>query len=171
MPGMHSIRFPGESPEYRQSRDELLKAEAELRRAVEKVAAERRRLPLGGEVPQDYVFEEGAPDLEYRQGARSVRLSQLFEPGKDSLIVYSFMFGPAMEEPCPSCTSILDGLDGAAPHVRQRANFAVVARSPIERIRDFARTRGWRNLRLLSSAGNTYNRDYQGENEKGDQWP
>jgi predicted dithiol-disulfide oxidoreductase (DUF899 family) len=81
------------------------------------------------------------------------------------------MFGPKMAEPCPYCSSILDSVDGAAPHVTQRVNLAIVARSPIDRILAFARERGWRSLRLLSSASNTSNRDYHGENEKGDQLP
>ena len=148
-------RFPGESRAYRTARDKLLDAELKLRKQVEQVAALRRKLPLGGEVPEDYEFEE--------DGAKKIRLSQLFTRGKDSLILYSFMYGPKVEKPCPMCTAFLDSLDGAAPHVIQRANLAVVAKSPIARIREFARSRGWRNLRLLSSAHNTYNRDYHGE--------
>lgn len=167
---LHPVRFPGESAPYRRARNNLLKAEIDLRRQVEKVAALRRRLPLGGVVPADYVFEEGAPDLSDTTTRRHVKLSELFE--KDaSLVVYSFMYGPAMEHPCPSCTSILDSLNGAAPHVMQRVNLAVVAKSPIQRIRDFARTRGWRHLRLLSSAENNYNHDYHGEDENGAQMP
>ena len=165
----HSVRFPGESDSYRGARDELLDAEIELRRSIESVAAKRRALPLGGRVPEDYVFEE-APGNDAAT-VREVRLSELFADRKDSLIIYSFMFGPEMKEACPLCTSILDGLDGQAPHVSQRASLAVVAKSPIGRIIDFARTRGWRNLRLLSSARSTYNHDYQGENAAGDQLP
>lgn len=164
-----SICFPGETAEYRRAREELLVAERELRRNLERVAAKRRKLPLGGEVSDDYVFDEAGP--EGGKAVRSVRLSELFEPGNDTLILYSFMYGPGMREPCPSCSSILDGLDGATPHVRQRVNLAVIARSPIERIREFAGQRGWRNLRLLSSSKNTYNRDYYGEDDNGDQWP
>ena len=156
-------RFPDESRAYRTARDKLLDAELKLRKQVEQVAALRRRLPLGGEVPEDYEFEEGA--------AKKIRLSQLFTRGKDSLILYSFMYGPKMEKPCPMCTAFLDSLDGAAPHVIQRANLAVVAKSPIARIREFARSRGWRNLRLLSSAHTTYNRYYYGETADGAQTP
>jgi len=163
----HSIRFPGESDSYRSARDDLLDAEIELRR--ESVAAKRRTLPLGGRVPEDYVFEEAAGNGAAQ--VREVRLSELFAEGRESLIIYSFMFGPEMKEACPLCTSILDGLDGQAPHVLQRVNLAVVAKSPIGRIMDFARSRGWRNLRLLSSARSTYNHDYQGENAAGDQMP
>ncbi len=145
--------------------------ELDLTRRIEEVAALRRELPLGGEVPQDYAFMEGASDLEDGETERAVLLSELFEPGKDSLILYSFMYGPDMAEPCPMCTSLLDGLDGNVPHARQRLNFAVVAKSPINRIRDHARQRGWRHLRLLSSAQNTYNRDYHGETPEGNQVP
>ena len=105
------------------------------------------------------------------QNSCNVRLSELFADGKNTLIIYSFMFGPKMERACPSCTSILDGLDGETPHVTQRVNFAVVAKSPIEQIMNFAESRGWRNLRLLSSANNTYNRDYHGEDADEDQIP
>lgn len=166
----HKVRFPGESESYRAARDKLLDSEIEMRRTIESVAAERRNLPLGGEVPEDYVFEEIVGEGG-KGKKRKLRMSELFAKGKDSLILYNFMYGPEMPRPCPSCTSILDGLNGEAPHVEQRVNFAIVAKSPIERIREFAGERGWRNLRFLSSAGSTYNHDYQGENAKGDQMP
>lgn len=167
----HGIRFPGESDTYRAARFELLRAEAELRRHVEQVAALRRALPPGGPVPEDYVFEEGPADLGAPDTARPVRLSELFEPGRRSLVAYSFMFGPDMKAACPMCTSMLDSLNGAAPHLTQRINLVVIAKSPLARIRAFARERGWNRLRLLSSAGNRYNRDYLGESGDGAQLP
>ena len=78
-----SVAFPNESPEYRAARDRLLARESELRRAMEDVAAARRALPPGGAIPEDYVFE-GAEG--------SVRMSELFTPGSDALVVYSMMF-------------------------------------------------------------------------------
>ena len=168
---LHAVRFPGESKDYRAARDKLLKAEIELRRNMEQVAALRRKLPPGGPVPEDYEFEEGGPDLDDTTSVRRVKLSELFRPGKGSLVVYSFMYGPRMEKACPMCTSILDSLDGTAPHAAQRIDLVVVAGSPIQRIRAFARERGWRNLRLLSSAGNNYNRDYHGETAAGSPIP
>lgn len=168
---LHDHRFPGESAAYRTARNELLQAEINLRRNIEEVAALRRTLPLGGKIPQDYVFDEGLADLNAPALAHQTRLSELFAPGKDTLALYSYMYGPAMAEPCVSCTSILDSLNGTSPHVSQRINFAVVAKSPLERIRTVARERSWRNLRLLSSANNTYNQDYFGEDSKGDQRP
>jgi predicted dithiol-disulfide oxidoreductase (DUF899 family) len=155
------MNFPNESATYRSSRKELLKAELALRRQVEKVAAMRRKLPAGGEVAQDYAFTSASGP---------VKLSELFERG-NTLVAYSFMYGPNMKHACPMCTSFLDGLNGNAQHVAQRTNLVVIAKSPIERIIEYARGRGWNNLRLLSSAGATYNRDYHGENEKGAQMP
>jgi predicted dithiol-disulfide oxidoreductase (DUF899 family) len=171
MASRHSFRFPGESDSYRSARNELLQAEIDLRRRVEEVAALRRQLPLGGEVPEDYVFDEGSASLDDQRTVRKVSLSQLFQPGKDTLAVYSFMFGPNMKAACPNCSSIIDALNATADHAVQRINLAVVAKSPLERIRSFARERGWSRLRLLSSAGNNYNRDYYGENEQGGQQP
>jgi predicted dithiol-disulfide oxidoreductase (DUF899 family) len=179
------VAYPGESPEYRAAREQLLEQEIELRRAMEAVAVARRNLPPGGVVPEDYVFQgpgkDGAPV--------DVRLSQLFAPGRDSLAIYSFMFprdpgderpGPSSgqtallelsEGPCPSCVAFLDQLDGAAEHVAPLVNFAVVAKAPLERVLTFAEERGWHRLRLLSSAGNSYNRDYLAETVEGAQRP
>jgi predicted dithiol-disulfide oxidoreductase (DUF899 family) len=168
---LHSTRFPGEDPSYRQARDKLLKAEMELRKNVEAVAALRRQLPLGGPLLEDYAFVEGAADLNDSSTAHEVRFSSLFAPGQDTLAVYSYMFGPNMKQPCVSCTSILDGLNGTVQHANQRINVAVVAKSPVERIRQVARERGWNHLRLLSSYGNNYNRDYHGETADGNQLP
>jgi predicted dithiol-disulfide oxidoreductase (DUF899 family) len=180
-----SVTFPGESAEYRAARDRLLGQEIELRRAMEAVAAARRKLPPGGVVPEDYVFQgvgaDGAPT--------DVSLSELFEPGRDSLVIYSFMFPrdpgdkrpgppagqtallPLEEGPCPSCVALLDQLDGAAEHATQHVNLAVVAKAPLPRVVTFAEERGWRRLRLLSSAGNAYNRDYLAETAEGAQRP
>lgn len=165
------VHFPGESAAYRKARLQLLEAEIDLRRRTESLAAQRRTLPLGGEIPQDYVFQEGAADLADATTVRSVKFSELFGPGKDTLIVYSFMYGPQMQAACPMCTSMLDALDGQARHVTQRANLAVVAKSPIARIREFARGRGWTGLRLLSSADTAYNADYRAETPAGAQLP
>lgn len=178
-------RFPGESPEYRAARDRLLRQEVELRRLTEAVAEARRALPPGGVVPEDYVFEgvgaDGAP--------AEIRLSDLFAPGRDSLGIYSFMFprdpadtrpGPAAgktallplaEGPCPSCTALLDQLDGAMGHATQRINFAAVAKAPLDQVLAFGEERGWRRLRLLSSSRNSYNRDFLAETPEGHQRP
>ncbi|HEX3235449.1 MAG TPA: DUF899 family protein [Gemmatimonadales bacterium] len=179
------VTFPNESPQYRTARDRLLRMEIELRHAMEAVAAARRELPPGGVVPEDYVFAGAGAD-----GAPvAVRMSQLFAPGKDSLVIYSFMFPrdpgdarpgapagrtarlPLAEAPCPSCVALLDQLDGAVEHASQHLNFAVVAKAPLTRLLTFAQERDWRRLRLLSSAANSYNRDYLAETAGGSQRP
>ena len=157
-----SIRFPNESPAYRRARDRLLGAEVELRRCIEAVAAARRALPVGGKLAEDYAFDSVSGP---------VRLSQLFQPGKRSLLIYSFMYGPEMARACPSCTSILDALDGSVDHVNQQSTLVVVAKSPLPRILEHAKARGWHRLTLLSSANNTYNRDYHAEHPKWGQMP
>jgi predicted dithiol-disulfide oxidoreductase (DUF899 family) len=180
-----AIAFPGESAEYRAARNRLLEQEIGLRRAMEAVAAARRRLPPGGVVLQDYAFQAQGPGGEPTE----VRLSELFAPGKDSLVIYSMMFPRASDDdrpgpghgqtallplaqgPCPSCTAFLDQLDGAAEHASQRVNLAVAGKAPIEHILTLGRERGWRRLRLLSSAGTTYNRDYLAETPDGEQQP
>jgi predicted dithiol-disulfide oxidoreductase (DUF899 family) len=170
---LHEVRFPGESDEYRRARNELLQSEIDLRRQIEAVAAQRRKLPLGGIVPRDYTFEEWDAG---KNAPKPVRLSELFEDGKDTLFLYSHMFIPGkaglpLEQGCPSCTSIIDAIDGTARHVSQPINFAVVARVPIEQFRAHAQARGWSHARLLSSANNTYNRDYKAEAPDGEQMP
>ena len=171
MKATSTVTFPNESERYRQARETLLAAEVELRRKIEEVAELRRQLPVGGRVAEDYEFDEAAIEAGGAERTRPVRLSQLFAPGQHTLLLYSYMYGPQMATPCTSCTSILDGLDGEAPHVRDRVSFAVVAKSPIERVRQIARERGWRNLRLLSSSRNGYNHDYHGETADGEQMP
>lgn len=168
---MNNIQFPNESDQYRKSRNELLQKEIELRKTIEEVSALRRTLPHGGILKNDYFFEEGAASLTDLETVKQTCFSELFEENKRSLVIYSFMYGPDMAEPCPACTSILDGLNGSAPHIRERVNFVVVAKSPIKRIREWAKMRSWANLRLLSSSQNTYNTDYHAETESHEQIP
>ena len=158
---IHEITFPGETEAFRIARDDLLRAEMELRAKIEEVALRRRELPLGGLV-EDYVFEgvEG-----------SVRLSELFAESKSSLVLYSYMFGPEDEQPCPMCSSYLDGTDGVVTHIERRINFAVVVRSPIERVQAVAEARGWSNLPLLSAADNNFAQDFHTETSDGRQLP
>ena len=148
-------RFPGESDDYRAARTALLAEEIELRRHIEYVAQLRRQLPRGGLIPDDYVF----------QGAEGpINFSALFGQ-HDTLITYSWMFGPQRERPCPMCTCMLSALDGEMSDLAQRVAFVVFATSPVERMQAFASERGWRALRLFSSSGNTFNRDYAFETE------
>ena len=169
--GQHHVdRFPGESDDYRAARDALLGAERALRQQIEAVAAQRRGLPLGGALKENYAFEEGAADLDDRDTVTRTRLSELFAPGKDNLVVYSFMYAPD-GDPCPMCTTFLDSLNGTAQHIGDRVNLVVVAKAPIAVIRGWARGRGWHNLRLLSSGNTTYNTDYIAERDGTSQIP
>jgi len=146
----NKAHFPNETPEYRQARNRLLSEEIELRRKNEQVAALRRSLPTGGEIPEDYAFE-GANGV--------VRLSQLFGD-KDTLVLYSMMFGPQRERACPMCTAMLTSWDGTARNLRERVAVAVTARSPIERLLDFKKERGWQNLQIYSDTKGDYTRSY-----------
>lgn len=152
------MAFPNESPEYREARNALLDAEIDLRRRTEAVAQMRRALPPGGEVPEDFVFERIGAHFR----PEPVKLSQLFG-GHKTLLLYSYMFGPERDSPCPGCTHLLDCIDGAARHVPQRAALYVVAKSPIARLAAWAQARGWDHLPLLSTAGNSYDAHYYGD--------
>jgi predicted dithiol-disulfide oxidoreductase (DUF899 family) len=146
----NQAHLPNESRHYRESRNALLSEEIALRRHVESVAALRRALPPGGEIPEDYA-------LEGSNGA--VRFSQLFGD-KDTLVVYSMMFGPQRERACPMCTAMLTSWEGTARNLRERVALAVTARSPIARLLDFKKERGWQNLQLYSDTTGDYTRAY-----------
>jgi predicted dithiol-disulfide oxidoreductase (DUF899 family) len=146
----NKAHLPNESTEYREARNALLAEEIELRRNIERVAALRRALPAGGEVTEDYTFEG-------RDGAASI--SQLFGD-KDTLVLYSMMFGPKRERACPICTAMLTSWDGTAVNLRERVALAVTARSPIERLLAFKKERGWQNLQLYSDSKGDYTRAY-----------
>ena len=146
----NNVRFPNESPEYRRARESLLAEEIELRRHIERVAEQRRALPPGGKVTKDYRFEsEHGP----------VGFADLFGD-KQTLVIYSYMFGPQRERPCPMCTSLLSAWDGEARDVEQRVALAVVARSPIEKLVAFKKERGWHSLKLYSDTTSQFSRDY-----------
>jgi predicted dithiol-disulfide oxidoreductase (DUF899 family) len=151
------MRFPNESGEYRAARNALLDAEIALRRQTEQVAAMRRALPPGGEVPEDFVFDRIGADFR----PEKVRLSDLFGEHR-TLLLYSYMFGPERDSPCPGCTHLLDCNDGAARHVPQRAALYVAAASPIARLAAWGHERGWDHLQLISTAGNGYSAHYYG---------
>jgi predicted dithiol-disulfide oxidoreductase (DUF899 family) len=142
--------WPGESPEYRAARTALLAGEIELRRQIEAVAEQRRALPQGPEVIRDYAFqgENGPADLPSLFGDH------------DTLVVYTWMFGPQRERPCPMCTSLLSAWDGEALDIQQRVALAITARSPIDRLTAFKTERSWQHLPLYADADQTFSRDY-----------
>lgn len=161
------IHFPGESKDYRTVRNKLLTAEIKLRNQIEEVAALRRSLPQGGEVVEEYIFEEIDPNGKIVQ----TKLSDLFGKGKNTLIIYGMMFHPDHKSPCVMCNSIVDGLNGQSMHVNDRVNLVVVSKATMKKLQQWAASRNWNNLRLLSSFHNTYNLDYLAEDEEGNQMP
>ena len=154
--------YPNDSADYRAARTALLAEEIELRRRIERVAAQRRALPPGGKVPQDYAFTA-------ESGAR-VRLSEMFG-ASDTLVIYFWMFGPERERPCPMCTSFVGSLDLPARDILQRVPVAIIGRSPIERQLAFKRERGWRNLAFYATTNDDFARDYRGLAPDGSEWP
>jgi len=161
-----------ESTDYQRQREELLAAEIALKDQVERVAALRRQLPMGMSMPK-YVFREGPPDLSLNDPIdfTDVRLSDLFTDGHDTLIVDHLMFVPEDDEPCVMCSMWADGYNAVTPHILQRANFVLVAKAEIAKLRSFAQQRGWDRIRLLSSYDNTFNRDIGMEEADGAQDP
>jgi predicted dithiol-disulfide oxidoreductase (DUF899 family) len=146
----NKTRHPNESAEYRRAREAPLAEEIELRRHIERVAEMRRALPPGGEVTRAYEFsgESG-----------KVTLPELFG-NKQTLVIYSYMFGPQREKPCPMCTSFMSTWEAKLPDVEQRIAFAFVARSPIERLIEAKRARGWTRHKVYSDTSGDYTRDY-----------
>ncbi len=157
----NGLSFPNETPEYRQARDELLAEEIELRRHIERVAEQRRALPPGGQVTKHYRFQ--GPDGE-------MTLGNLFGD-KSTLVIYSYMYGPQRERPCPMCTSMLSALDGEIPDISQQVAFAVIARSAIERLLAFKEERGWHHLQLYSDMTGDFSRDYHAIGPEGTDEP
>lgn len=149
----NETRFPNESDAYRKARNALLAEEIELRRHIWRVGELRRALPPGGEVTRDYRFE----------GAKGkAGLEDLFGD-KDTLVVYSMMYGPERTQGCPMCTSMLSSWDPEVPHLEQRIALAVVARSPHARIAEYGRERGWRHLKLYSDTNGDFTEAFVGE--------
>jgi predicted dithiol-disulfide oxidoreductase (DUF899 family) len=165
---MSEKRYPNESEDYRAARAALLKDEQELIDKKEAGAAKRRQLPPGGKLKEDYVFQ-WANDGKLGE---PVKFSELFG-GKNTLILYSFMFGPNWDKPCPSCTSLMDGFDRTAYQVTRDAAFAGIAKAPPEKINAWAKERGWSQIALLSGAGATFQADYKCQEPANDdmQWP
>lgn len=153
--------YPNDSAAYRAARTALLAEEIELRRHIERVAEQRRALPLGGQ-PPDYSFID--------ENANTLRLADMFG-AHDTLVTYFWMFGPQRERPCPMCTSFLGAMDIPVRDLTQRVAFAVLGRSPVSRQLAFARERGWRNLRFFQTVGDDFARDYRGLAPNGDEWP
>ena len=180
------VTFPNESSEYRAARNALLQREAALAREMETIAGERRALPPGPVVHDDYLFDAWGEDGKLIK----VRISELFRQGSDTLLFFHYMFPrnsederpkvagaslanlPREKGPCPSCTLLLDQWDCVLPYLEgAHISFPAVTKAPIEHVMAFARDRGWRNVTLVSAANNSFKRDFHGEDENGEQEP
>lgn len=146
----NTAHFPNESVEYRAARNALVAEEIELRRHIERVAAERRALPPGGAIPQN---------IEFTAESGPMRFSSLFGD-KDTLLIYSMMYGPKRKTPCPMCTSFLNAWNGVAINLRERVAMAVSARSPIGRLIEYKQQRGFDNLQFVSDMSGDFTRIY-----------
>jgi len=160
---MSELRYPNESRAYRDAREQLLKDEQELVAKVKSVADRRRQLPPGGELKEDYVFQWATDD---KLGQR-VKFSELFAD-KNTLLIYSFMFGPNWDNPCLSCTSLMDGFDRSWYQVSRDAAFVAIAKAPAARINAWAKQRGWSQIPLVSGFESTYQADYKCQAESDD---
>jgi predicted dithiol-disulfide oxidoreductase (DUF899 family) len=160
---MTELRYPNESKEYRAARDALIEEEKALVAKVKAVAEKRRTLPPGGELKEDYVFQWASGG---KVGQR-VKFSELFG-GKTTLLLYSWMFGPSWDKPCPSCTSLMDGFDRAWYSVAQDAAFGAIAKAPPAKIDAWARERGWSQIPLLSGSESPFQKDYKCQAENDD---
>jgi len=160
---MTDLRYPNESKEYREARDALLEDEQKLVDMVKSVAEKRRKLPRGGLLKEDYVFK-WANDGSVGE---SVRFSELFGD-KNTLLLYSFMYGPSWDHPCPSCTSLVDAFDRAWYSVTRDAAFVAIAKAPAERINAWAKKRGWSQIALVSGSDSTFQADYKCQNDSDD---
>ena len=167
---MNIGRMNVESEAYRNARDSLLEAEIALRDQRERVAEQRRKLPLDTGI-EDYLFHEGPADLGLDDPVSEIRLSDLLGESDKPFIVYQYMYGGAQSAPCSMCTMWVDGLNGVSQHIDQNTNFAIVAQAEIGLLRSLARDRGWHGLRLLSSAGSSFKTDLKFQDEAGDQFP
>lgn len=153
--------YPNDSAEYRAARTALLAEEVELRRHIERVAAQRRALPMGGEA-REYRFNDDA--------GKTVGLADLFGE-HDTLVSYFWMYGPERERPCPMCTAFLGAIDIPSRDIAQRVAIAVIGRSAVARQLAFARERGWQNLKFYATVGDDFARDYRGLAPDGSEWP
>src|SRR5262245_55982883 len=164
---MSELRYPNESKEYREARDALLRDEQELVDNVKSVAERRRTLPLGGRLKEDYVFRWANDE----KMGKPVKFSELFGD-KNTLLFYSWMYGPNWDHPCPSCTSLMDGFDRAWYSVSQDSAFVAIAKAPVDKINAWAKRRGWSQIPLVSGSDSSFQADYKCQGESDDmQWP
>ena len=162
---MSELRYPNETKDYRDARAALLKDEQKLVEQTKALAEKRRKLPLGGQLKEDYVFQWAGDGKVGQKLGERVKFSELFGD-KNTLLLYSWMFGPNWDKPCPSCTSLMDGFDRTWYSVVQDAAFATIAKAQPEKISAWAKERGWSQIPLLSGAQSSFQADYKCQSSK-----
>lgn len=153
--------YPGDNADYRRVRTALLAEEIELRRHIERVAAQRRAMLLGGEA-KGYAFRD--------QDDATLQFADLFGE-HDTLVSDLWMFGPKRPRPCPMRTAFLDAFDRPSRSIVQRVGFVVIGRSPVARQLAFARERGWQDLQFFQCIGDEFARDYRALGPNGEEMP
>jgi predicted dithiol-disulfide oxidoreductase (DUF899 family) len=135
--------------EWQAAREELLQREKEHTRMADELARQRRELPWTA-IEKEYR-------LDADDGKRT--LAELFD-GRSQLLIYHFMFGPTYEAGCPTCSSMVDGVDGLLPHLHARdVTLLLVSRAPLERLEAYKRRMGW-SIPWVSSANSEFNFDF-----------
>jgi predicted dithiol-disulfide oxidoreductase (DUF899 family) len=135
--------------EWQAERDALLAEEKELTQRADQLAEKRRALPRVP-VEKEYV-------LETADGEKS--LADLFD-GRSQLLIYHFMFGPSYDAGCPTCSSMVDGVNGLLPHLHARdLTMLLVSRAPLEKLLAYRERMGW-SIPWASSANSDFNFDF-----------
>ena len=147
------------SQSYDDARSALRDAELALMQQREAVAEMRRQLPLGP-VAGDYVFDSAEGPVTLAELAR-----------ERPLVIYHFMFGGPMEQPCPMCSMWADGWNAVTEHVAENVDFVLVTNGTVAQNAALAEKHGWQDLKWLSAAGNTFKVDYDSADGDGNQWP
>jgi predicted dithiol-disulfide oxidoreductase (DUF899 family) len=138
----------GTRAEWAAAREELLAREKEHTRLSDELARQRRELPWV-KIEKDYR-------LDTDDGEQP--LAELFN-GRSQLLVYHFMFGPSYDAGCPTCSSMVDGIDGLLPHLHARdVTFILVSDAPIAKLQAYKRRMGW-SIPWASSAHSDFNAD------------
>ncbi|MGI5241721.1 DUF899 domain-containing protein [Dactylosporangium sp. CA-139066] len=136
--------------EWLAARRALLEEEKEARRRLDRINADRRRLPMV-RIDKRYRFQGASGE---------VTLGELFE-GRPQLIVQHVMFDPGWDDACPSCSASIDEIAPALLRhlAARRTTFALVSRAPYAKIADYRERRGWQ-LPWYSSYGDDFNFDF-----------
>jgi len=135
------------------ARKTLLAHEKELTKHYDRVNAERRRLPMV-KIEKAYVFDGPGGKHDFQA---------LFQ-GRRQLIIYHFMFDPAWEKGCPSCTRYLDTLGDLSMLNERDTTFALVSRAPFAKLEAYRKERGW-DIPWYSSFGTQFNYDFHVTND------